>query len=95
MKPYSLDLRQKIVSTYEAGETSIRKVAQRFKVSKSTVQELLKRKQETGQLLPRPAMGGRQKQLLNYKNEIEQMVQSYPDCTLAEYCEHLHFANRD
>ena len=30
MKPYSLDIRQKIVNTYEAGNTSVRKVAERF-----------------------------------------------------------------
>ncbi len=30
MKPYSLDIRQKIINTYEAGNTSIRKVAARF-----------------------------------------------------------------
>ncbi|XPM56365.1 MAG: hypothetical protein EDM05_054245 [Leptolyngbya sp. IPPAS B-1204] len=34
MKPYSLDLREKIISTYEAGNTSIRQVAARFQVSK-------------------------------------------------------------
>jgi len=55
MKPYSLDMRQKIVNTYEAGNTSVRKVAERFQISKSTVQELLKRKRETGKLLPRQA----------------------------------------
>jgi transposase len=30
MKAYSLDMRQKIVNTYEAGNTSVRKVAERF-----------------------------------------------------------------
>jgi transposase len=30
MKPYSLDMRQNIVNTYEAGNTSVRKVAERF-----------------------------------------------------------------
>jgi transposase len=52
MKPYSLDLREKIVSTYEAGNTSIRRVAARFQVSKTTVQALLQRKQATGTLKP-------------------------------------------
>ncbi|MEG5065292.1 IS630 transposase-related protein [Microcoleus sp. B3-A4] len=52
MKPYSLDMRQKIINTYEAGNTSIRKVAARFQVSKSTVQKLLKGKRETGKLFP-------------------------------------------
>ena len=30
MKPYSLDMPQKIINTYEARNTSIRKVAARF-----------------------------------------------------------------
>ena len=55
MKPYSLDMRQRIVDTYEAGNTSIRKVAERFQISKSTVQALLKGKKETGKLLPSQA----------------------------------------
>lgn len=88
MKPYSLDLRQKIVGAYEVGETSIRKVARRFQVSKSTVQELLKRKKETGLLLPQTARFGKPKQLSGDKNEREQMVQKITDYTLAEYCEH-------
>ncbi len=52
---YSLDRREKIISTYEAGNTSICKVAERFQVSKNTVQSLLKRKQATGTLNPTPA----------------------------------------
>lgn len=63
MKPYSLDLREKIVSTYEAGNTSIRQVAERFQVSKTTVQSLLKCKQATGTLQPAPAKGGKASQL--------------------------------
>jgi len=30
MKPYSLDMPQNIVNTYEAGNTSVQKVAERF-----------------------------------------------------------------
>jgi transposase len=30
MKPYSIDMRQNIVNIYEAGNTSFRKVAERF-----------------------------------------------------------------
>ncbi len=63
MKPYSLDMRQKIVNTYEAGNTYVRKVAERFQVSKSTAQELLKLKIETGKLLHRQAKGGKPSQL--------------------------------
>jgi transposase len=88
MKSYSLDLRQNIVNTYEAGHTSIRKVAERFQFSQSTVQELLKQKRETGKLLPRQAKGGKQSQLFGHQEHIKEMVVEHPDYTLAEYCEY-------
>jgi transposase len=88
MQPYSLDLREKIISTYEAGNTSIRKVAERFQVSKTTVQSLLKRKQVTGTLKPAKATGGKASQLTGYEQEIAQMVETHQDYTLAEYCEY-------
>nr|RNJ66812.1 MAG: transposase [Leptolyngbya sp. IPPAS B-1204] len=87
MKPYSLDLREKIISTYEAGNTSIRQVAARFQVSKNTVQSLLKRKQATGTLKPAPATGGKTSQLAGFEQEIAEMVEQHQDYTLAEYCE--------
>lgn len=90
MKPYSLDLREKIISTYEAGKTSIRQVAERFQVSKNTVQALLKRKQATGTLKPARATGGKASQLAGYEQDIAQMVEQHQDYTLAEYCEYWY-----
>ena len=81
-------MRQNIVNTYEAGHTSIRKVAERFQVSKSTVQLLLKRKRETGKLLHRQAKGGKPSQLFGKEEQIKEMVVEHPDYTLAEYCEY-------
>lgn len=88
MKPYSLDLRRKIVSVYEAGNISIRQVAERFKVSKNTVLALLKLKREKGTLSPLPATGGKPSQLAEYAQEVESMVAEHPDYTLEEYCEY-------
>jgi transposase len=48
MKPYSLDLREKIVRAIEKGESSFRKTAQRFSVSKSYVQKLVAQKRTEG-----------------------------------------------
>ena len=53
MKAYSLDFREKIVSAYKAGNTSIRKIAERFMVTKRTVHRLIKQKEETGDLTPK------------------------------------------
>ena len=42
MKPYSIDFRQKIIDVYENEKTSIRKLAERFRVAKSFIQKLVK-----------------------------------------------------
>ncbi|WP_445304738.1 helix-turn-helix domain-containing protein [Microcoleus sp. Pol7_A1] len=44
MKPYSSETSKKIVKIYEQGDTSIRKVAARFDVSKGLVQKINKNK---------------------------------------------------
>jgi transposase len=44
MKPYSSELREKIVKIYEQGDISIRKVAARLDVNKGFVQKILKQK---------------------------------------------------
>lgn len=49
MKAYSIEFREKIVKIYEQGDTSVRKVAQRFDVSKAFVQKILKQKQISSQ----------------------------------------------
>ena len=53
MKPYSLDLRQKVVETYEAGGISQRQLAKNFRVTVSFVQGLLKQKRELGTIAPK------------------------------------------
>jgi len=84
----SMDIREKIVSAYEAGNTSIRKVAKRFMVSKGVVTRLLNQKKTTGDLSPKPATGGKASQLAPHQAEVIDMVNQHPDWTLEEYCEH-------
>jgi putative transposase len=79
---------QKIVNTYEASNTSVRKVAERFHFSNSRLQEILKGKRETGKLLPRQAKGEKPSQLLTQEEQIKEMVVEHPDYTLAESCEY-------
>jgi transposase len=44
---------EKIVRIHEQGDTSIRKVATRFDVSKGFVQKILKQKKTTGHVQPK------------------------------------------
>jgi transposase len=77
IKPYSLDLREKIISTSEAGNPSMGQVAERFQVSKTTVQSLLKRKQAAGALKLAPATGGEACQRAGDEQEIAAMVEPH------------------
>lgn len=88
MKPYSIDLRQKIIKVYEQGQTSIRKVAAQFNVSKAFVQKLLKQKQGVGHVRPQKQGGNLKSVLFAYRTQLARMVEEQPDATLVEYCEY-------
>ena len=57
MKAYSIEFRKKIVKVYKQGDTSVRKGATRFDVSKAFVQKILKQKQTTGHVQPKKPGG--------------------------------------
>ena len=54
MKAYSLDLRQKVIETYEAGGITQRQLAARFRVSLYFVIKLLRRWRREQTLAPKP-----------------------------------------
>lgn len=87
MKPYSIELREKIVKAYSQGNTSIRKVADRFGVAKSFVQKLLSMNKTQGHVEPRKQGGALKGELDGYETQLALMVEQYPDATLSEYCE--------
>ncbi len=88
MKAYSIDFREKIVTSYTEGNTSIRKVASRFGVAKSFVQKLLWLKKTQGDLKPQPQGGAIKGELDGYEVQLTELVEKYPDATLLEYCEY-------
>jgi transposase len=88
MKPYSIDFRGKIVEAYEQGGTSVRKVAERFNVSKGFVQKMLKQQKLEGHLQPGKQGGAMKSELADQHPQLIEMVEQHPDATLAEYCEY-------
>jgi transposase len=88
MKAYSIEFREKIVKAYEQGDTSVRKVAQRFDVSKAFVQKILKHKQTTGHVQPKKPGGNLKSVLHSFTTKLIEMVEKHPDSTLSEYCEY-------
>jgi transposase len=89
MKPYSMDLRERIISAVEQGDSSIRKIAQRFSVSKNTVERLIARKRRQGNVIA-DKQGGSLSVVEPYYDQLREIVAQHCDATLAEYCELLY-----
>jgi transposase len=88
MKPYAVDLREKVVSTYYSGNISVRKLAVSFGVGKAFVQKMLKQYKEEGHVNP-GKQGTRKKAVLADSSDLlVALVKQYPDATLSEYCEY-------
>ena len=85
MKPYSIDLRKKIVEVWKKENISIRKLAERFRVSKSFIQKLIKKSQETGDIRPLP-QGGSPPSKLNSTQLVllVELMEKNNDATLEE-----------
>lgn len=84
MKPYSLDLRQRVLAALEeTGESSV-KVAERFAVSGSFVRRMRARQEALGHVRP-DRFGGR-KRLLSVQEEEKLclLALAHADATLAE-----------
>jgi transposase len=85
MRPYSTDLRERVVRACEAGEGTQAEVAERFGVSRRFVQTLVRRWREDGTLEPRPHGGGQPAKVSpEQEQQIRQVLQERPDATLAE-----------
>jgi transposase len=91
MKPYSIDLRQKIFQAYERGVGSQRAVAELFGVSISFVEKLFIQFRSTGNVEPKPHAGGTPSRIdAAARLHLQEWLQVQPDLTLAELAERLH-----
>ena len=82
-------MRKKIVSTCEAENTSIRKVAKQFQVATKTVQKLVKQQRETGNLNHKDLGSQIESPLEAHRETIIELVAAHPDWTLWQYCEEI------
>jgi len=85
MKPYSQDLRERVIAALKAGETQAA-VAARFSVHKSTVEKWWYRQRDTGSCAALPHASGPQRALHACDDFIRAEVQRHPDATLDELC---------
>ena len=82
-KPYSDDLRERVVAAIEAGHTRV-KVAELYNMALSTVGGFIKRKRETGSVSPDKFGGYKTFSLEPHTYLVEELVAEQPDSTLAE-----------
>jgi transposase len=85
MKPYSLDLRQRVADAVDNSEGSLRQLAQRFCVSLSFILRLLRHRRQTNSLDPAPHGGGHPPALDEAaRQRLRDFLNKQPDATLAE-----------
>jgi len=89
MKPYSNDLRHRIIEAIQKNEESQEEIANRFTVSLSFVEKLWRRFRETGSYETLPHGGGRRRLLLDDEQLIRLKVAEQSDITLAELAEYV------
>jgi transposase len=82
-KPYSNDLRARVVVEIEHGATR-EEAAERFGVSLSSVGRFLRLERETGSVSPAKFGGYKQFALAVHEDRVRQLLAQQPDITLAE-----------
>jgi len=90
MRPYSMDLRQRVAQAVDAQEGSLRQLARRFRVSLSFITRLLALRRQTGSLSPRPHRPGPPPTLDEAAlQRLRRLVRDQPDALLDELAQQL------
>jgi transposase len=86
MKPYSIDLRERVLADCDAG-MGTDAVAQKYRVSPAWVRRLKQRRREDGSIAPKGQRHGPTPKWVEHAERIVAAVEAAPDRTLQE---HLH-----
>ena len=87
--PLSLDLRQRIITAYDADTgATMEQVAARFDVGVATVNRLLRRRRETGSIHPSPRRGHPPRRIdTDGEQLLRSLVEEQPDLYVHELAE--------
>jgi transposase len=88
MKPYSIDLRERVLKDCDAG-LGTRAVAAKYAVSESWVRRLKQRRREDGSIEPRAATPGPAPALAAHHDRLQALVREAPGLTAGEYRDRL------
>jgi len=89
MRPYSEDLRKRIIEAKRAGKSSA-ELAERFAVSQRTVERYWRRYQERGHCRVEQIGGHLQSRLAGHEKVVAAWITAQPDLSLEELCERCH-----
>jgi len=85
MRTTSLDLRERILATYDHDEGTREAVARRFRVSLGLVKKLLQQRRQTGDIAPRHRFSGRKPMIVaSHRNQFRALLAKTNDLTLME-----------
>lgn len=85
MRTTSLDLRERILASYDKQEGTREEMADRFKVSLGLVKKLLQQRRRTGDIAPRHRFSGRKPMIIAaHRQQMCQWLDRKPDMTLKE-----------
>ncbi len=85
MRTLSLDLRERILSSYDREEATREQVAGRYRVSLGMVKKLLQQRRRTGDIAPRHRYSGRRPLIVErHRQKLRALLQKKPDLTLKE-----------
>ena len=81
----SVDLRERILASYDAREGTREEVAKRYRVSLGMVKKLLQQRRKTGDIRPRHHYSGRKPKILDlHRQRMRHLLTRQPDMTLVE-----------
>jgi transposase len=85
MRTLSLDLRERILTSYDQQEGTREEVAQHFRVSLGMVKKLLQQRRRTGDIAPRHLCSGRKPTIVvSHCRQMRTLLGRKPDLTLKE-----------
>lgn len=86
MKPYSKDLRLRVLAACDRGMPRA-EVGRIFGVSEPSIRRYLRLRRETGGVEPRPVPGPPARKGAALEERLPAQVKANPDLTLSEHCE--------
>lgn len=86
MKPYSQDLRERVIVAVQVGQNTQEEIAEQYGVAQATVENWWCRWRATGQVAALPHAGGSPRALRDCGAFIRAEVKQQPDVSLDELC---------